>query len=90
VEDLFQPGKMEPVYRGSDIAAICFSVSAMVAVKKRGHRVLVRMLDSLFCRRMGMCAGHYCLAGNSTILGVCTYRVVRLSFKRSLRLEMLW
>jgi hypothetical protein len=36
VEDLFQPGKMEPVVRGSDIAATCFSVSAVVvAVKER-------------------------------------------------------
>jgi hypothetical protein len=67
VEDLFQPGKMEPVYRGSDIAAICFSVSAMVAVKKRGHRVLVWSLDSLFCRWMGMCAYHLHLAANSGI-----------------------
>ena len=37
MEGLFQPGKMEPVVRGSDIAAICFSVSGMVvvAVKER-------------------------------------------------------
>ena len=52
MEDLFQSGKMEPVFRGSDIAAICFSVSAVVvAVKKRLFAALQGMwtFGSLLC-----------------------------------------
>jgi hypothetical protein len=87
VEDLFQPGKMEPVYRGSDIAAICFSVSAMVAVKKRpqspGMEVEFTVLpvDGYVCGSLLPCWKWYSSAR--------VYRVVRLSFKRSLRLEVL-
>jgi hypothetical protein len=70
---------MEPVFRGSDIAAICFSVSAVVVAVKRRPVAAQGMwtFGSLFCWWISMGEYHPHLAGSIEDLRVL--RVVRIS-----------